>query len=391
MKDVYLDHGSATPLDPKVLKSMERYLGKDFGNPNSFHSCGLQAQKAVEDSRSTVAKILKCSPHDVIFTGCGTESCNLAIKGTAFAYRSRNKNGGHIITSAIEHHAVLDACRWLETQCFDVTVVGVDKYGLVNPEDIRKAIRKDTFLISIMYANNEIGTVQSIKEIGKLAWSKGVLFHSDACQAGLLELDVEKLRVDLLTLNGSKIYGPKGVGMLFKRKGVKLEPLLHGGGQEQGLRSGTLNVAGIVGFAKALELIQKSSKDEANRLSSLRDRLISGVLKKIPRSYLNGHATKRLPKNANFTFLDVEGESMVLQLDAEGIQCSTGSACTSKNLEPSYVITAIGVSKKAAHGTLRFTLGKKTRKKDIDNVLKFLPRIVSDLRRMSPVRLKGLR
>lgn len=389
MRGIYLDHCATTYVDPRVKKEMDKYFTKVFGNPNSLHSVGLEADKAVKMARRKVAKIINAKPNEIIFTGCGTESCNMAIKGAAFSYRERHSSGGHIITSAIEHHAVLDACKWLETQGFDVTILGVDKYGMIDVGKLEKAIRPDTFLVTIMYANNEIGTIEPVPEIGSICRKHDVLFHTDACQAGLLELDVKKLNVDLMTLNGSKIYGPKGVGMLYVREGVKLVPLLHGGGQEYGLRSGTLNVPGIVGFAKALELIQKNRKKEARRLTKLRDYLIKGLLKKVPRSYLNGHPTKRLPKNANFTILDIEGESLLLRLNEEGIFASTGSACTSKQLEPSHVILAIGISKDASHGTIRFTLGKKTTKKDIDKLLRVLPKIVEDLRKISPVRIKS--
>jgi len=363
---------------------MKPFFSKDFANPNSFHSFGLKASKVVDRARQSIAKILNCSPSEIIFTGCGTESCNLAIKGIAFS-----KGKGHIITSGVEHHAILDTVKWLEQQGFSVTILKPDKYGIILADQVKKAIRKDTILVSIMYANNEIGTIEPVKEIAKVCKARNILFHTDACQAGLLELDVKKLGVDLMTLNGSKIYGPKGIGLLYVKRGVRLTPLLHGGGQEEGRRSGTLNVPGIVGFAKALELVKKDKK-ESVRLTKLRDKLIKGVLK-IPRTYLNGHPTKRLPKNASFTFLDIEGESILLRLDDKGIYASTGSACTSRQLKPSHVLTAVGISKNAAHGSLRFTLGKTTTAKDIGNVLKILPGIIEDLRKMSPVRLKGLR
>jgi len=389
MKSSYLDHCAGTYVDPRVKKEMDRYFTKEFGNPNSFHEMGLKASKAVAEARKMSAKIINAKLTEIIFTGCGTESCNLAIKGVAFEYRKTRPSGGHIITSNIEHHAVIDACRWLKTQGFELTVLPVDRYGLIDPKQVEQAIREDTILVTIMYANNEIGTIEPVEEIGKVCRERKVLFHTDACQAGLLELNVEKLKVDLMTLNGSKIYGPKGVGMLYVRSGVRLTPLLHGGGQEGGLRSGTLNVPGIVGFSKALEVIQKERGKEGKRLTKLRDYLIKNVLKKIPKSYLNGHATKRLPKNANFTILNIEGESLLLRLNEKGIYASTGSACTSAQLDPSHVIMATGVSKDAAHGTVRFTLGKRTTKKELDRLLKLLPKIVEDLRKMSPVKLKS--
>jgi cysteine desulfurase len=389
MSGIYLDYCAGTYVDPRVKKAMDKYFTEEFANPNSFHGMGLEANKAVVKSREKMAKILGAKSTELVFTGCGTESCNMAIKGVAFEYRKTNSKGGHIITSNIEHHAILDACRWLEGQGFELTILKSDKYGLIKAEQVKKAIRKDTILVTIMYANNEIGTVNPVREIGKVCRERKVTFHTDACQAGLLELNVEKLKVDLMTLNASKIYGPKGIGLLYVRTGVKLTPLFHGGGQEYGLRSGTLNVPGIVGFAKALELIYKEGGKEAKRLTKLRDYLITDVLKNVPRSYLNGHSTKRLPKNANFTILDIEGESLLLRLNEEGIFCSTGSACTSAQLEPSHVILAIGISKQAAHGTIRFTLGKSTTKKDIDKLLKLLPKTVEDLRKISPVRLKS--
>ena len=386
---IYLDYCAGTYVDPRVKKEMDMYFSKEFGNPSSFHEMGLKASQAVTRSRETIAKILGAKPTEIIFTGCGTESCNMAIKGVAFEYRKKHPTGGHVITSNVEHHAVLDACRWLGEQGFDITILPVDRHGLITAKQVEKTIRDDTILVTIMYANNEIGTVQPVVEIGKICRSKKVFFYTDACQAGLLELDVNKLKVDMMTLNGSKIYGPKGIGLLYVRSGVKLVPLLHGGGQEQGMRSGTLNVPGIVGFAKALEIVDKEGKSEAKKLEKLRDYLIKNVLKNIPRSYLNGHPTKRLPKNVNFTILDIEGESLLLRLNEKGIFCSTGSACTSIQLEPSHVILAIGISKKAAHGTIRFTLGRTTTKQDIDKLLKLLPKAVEDLRKMSPVRLKS--
>ena len=347
-----------------------------------MHDAGLAAKDALDSAREKIAKILNCSPNEIIFASGGTESINLAIKGIAFA-----SSGRHIITSKIEHHAVLHTCEYLEKNGFDVTYLNVDKYGLVNPKDVEKAIRDDTILITIMYANNEIGTIEPMEEIGRIAKKHSIPFHTDACQAGLLDLDVKKLNVDLMTLNSSKIYGPKGVGLLYKRKGIVIEPIVHGGGQEFGLRSGTENLPGIVGFAKALELMQKNKSKESKRLIALRDKLIKGLLK-IPKAFLNGHPAKRLANNVNVSILDIEGEAVLLHLNEKGICASTGSACTAKSLEPSHVITSLGLPYEAAHGSLRFSLGKYTTGKDIDAVLKYLPEIVKNLRLLSPVRLK---
>ncbi len=386
MKDkiIYLDHAATTYLDPRVKKEMDKCYSDVYGNPGSLHSIGREANELVETSRETIANTLNCKPKEIIFTSGGTESINLAIKGVAF-----KKEKGHIITSKIEHPAVLDTCRFLEKKGFQVTYLNVDKFGLVNPKDVEKAIKKDTILISIMYANNEIGTIEPIKEIGRIARRNKILFHTDACQAaGALDLDVNQLNVDLMTLNGSKIYGPKGVGILYKSKEVKLEPLMHGGGQEFGLRSGTENVPGIVGFAKALELAQSSKEKENARLIKLRDYLISSVLSKIEKSFLNGHPKKRLPNNINISFLDVEGESVLLYLDHQGIEVSTGSACSSQKLEISPTLNAIGLIHDAAHGSIRFSLGHQTTKKDIDYTVKALKEIIENLRRISPIKLE---
>ena len=378
----YLDYAALTPIDPEVEKEMKKYNSISYGNPGSMHDAGLAAKDALDSAREKIAKILNCSPNEIIFASGGTESINLAIKGIAFA-----SSGRHIITSKIEHHAVLHTCEYLEKNGFDVTYLNVDKYGLVNPKDVEKAIRDDTILITIMYANNEIGTIEPMEEIGRIAKKHSIPFHTDACQAGLLDLDVKKLNVDLMTLNSSKIYGPKGVGLLYKRKGIVIEPIVHGGGQEFGLRSGTENLPGIVGFAKALELMQKNKSKESKRLIALRDKLIKGLLK-IPKAFLNGHPAKRLANNVNVSILDIEGEAVLLHLNEKGICASTGSACTAKSLEPSHVITSLGLPYEAAHGSLRFSLGKYTTGKDIDAVLKYLPEIVKNLRLLSPVRLK---
>jgi cysteine desulfurase len=365
---------------------MKPYFEDIFGNPSSFHSVGLDAKSALDVSRESVAKCLNCKPKEIIFVGSGTESCNLAIKGTAYAHM---KKGKHIITQTTEHHAVLHSLEWLEkTHDFEVTYVDVDKDGIISLSELEKAIRDDTILITIMYANNEIGTIQPIKEIAEIAKKHKVLFHTDACQAGgLLNIDVQHLGVDMMTLNGSKIYGQKGTGLLFRRLGVKIEPWIHGGGHEFGMRAGTENIPGIVGLAKALELGQGEREEEGKRLTELRDYFVDTVLEKIPETFLNGHKTKRLPNNANISFLNVEGEALALMLDFEGISVSSGSACTSQSLKPSHVILSLGLPYEASHGSIRFSLSKRTTREDIDFVLEKLPGIIERLRSMSPVRL----
>ncbi len=390
VKEIYLDHAATTYVRPEVKAVMDKFYSQEFGNPGSFHTLGLRAKEALDQARNTIAKIIGAKPEEVIFTGSGTESINLAIKGLALAGKnSANKGKNHIITSKIEHEAVLETCRYLEKyEGFEVTYLNVDKFGMVSPKDLEKAIKKSTILISIMYANNEIGTIQPIKELVKIAKKHNVLFHTDACQAaGALDINVKNLGVDLMTLNSSKIYGPKGVGMLYKKENLNLVPIIHGGGQESGLRSGTQNVPGIVGFAKALELAQAEKEEENKKLIYLRDKLISGIKSRIPKVILNGHPTERLPNNASLTFLDVEGEAMMLYLNESGICTSSGSACTSYSLQPSHVIIAMGYPYEIAHGTLRFTLGKQTTEKDIDLVLEVLPGIVESLRKLSPVKL----
>lgn len=373
-------------MRPEVFEAMRPYFEVLYGNPSSFHTPGLQAKEALDNARDTVAKCLNCKPTEVIFTGSGTESCNLAIKGVAFANKDKGK---HIISQCTEHHAVLHTLEWLEKRMgFKVTILDVDKYGLVNVSDLKAAIRNDTILITIMYANNEIGTIQPIKDLVAVAKANNILFHSDACQAGgLLNIDVQHLGLDLMTLNGSKIYGMKGTGLLYKRTGVKLESWIHGGGHEYGYRAGTENIPGIVALAKALELAQRERRQEGQRLIALRDYLIDNILKKIPDTFLNGHPTERLPNNANISILNVEGEALTLMLDHEGIYVSSGSACSSQSLKPSHVILSLGLPYEASHGAIRFSIGKRTTRKDIDQLLKILPGIVDRLRSMSPVRL----
>lgn len=374
-------------MRPEVFEAMKPYFEIIYGNPSSFHTPGLEAKRALDTSRETIAKYLNCKPTEIIFTGSGTESCNLAIKGVAYAHMNKGK---HIISQASEHHAVLHTLEWLKkTHGFKITLLDVDKYGIISLEDLDKAVRDDTILITIMYANNEIGTIQPIKEIGEIAKKHNVLFHTDACQAGgQLDIDVHNLGVDLMTLNGSKIYGMKGTGLLYKRKGVKIESWIQGGGHEFGFRAGTENIPGIVALAKALELAQNEKVQESKRLIELRDYLIDTILEKIPNTFLNGHPTKRLPNNANISILNIEGEALTLMLDYEGIYVSSGSACSSHSLKPSHVVLSLGLPYEASHGAIRFSLGKRTTKEDIDFVLEKLPGIVERLRSMSPVRLK---
>ncbi len=392
MKSIYLDNAATTPLDSRVLEKMQPYFSDVFGNPSSFHAAGLAAKKGVDAARKSIAALMNAHADELVFCSGGTESDNLAILGLVRTNKAKVK---HVITSAIEHPAVLELLTHLQKAGeIELTILSVDKFGLVDVRELEKALRPETILVSIMYANNEIGTIEPIADMGRalLKWRKThntpfPYFHTDACQAaGVLDLDVEKLHVDLLTLNGSKIYGPKGVGLLFVRRGVEIEPIIYGGGQERGLRSGTENVPGIVGLAAALEIAQAEKEKENVRLTKLRDKLTAGLLK-IKKTKLNGHATERLPNNVNISFLDVEGEAAVLYLDAQGIYCSTGSACASGSLDPSHVILAIGLPYEAAHGSLRFTLGHSTKPADIDYVLKVVPDVMAKLRHMSPVNL----
>ena len=386
VKEVYFDNAAATPVDKRALKAMLPYFSEKYGNPSSFHGKGLEARNAIESARAKIAKMLEASPGEIIFTGSGTESCNLAVKGFALANREK---GNHIITSAIEHHAILNSCEWLEKNGFEVTYLGVDKYGMVSPEELEKAMRPGTILVSVMYANNEIGTIQPVKKLAETAHKYKAAFHTDACQgAGLLDIGTKRLGVDLMTINGSKIYAPKGTGVLFVKDGIKIEPLINGGSHEMGLRAGTENVPGIVGLATGLGICQKERLKETKRLSSLRDYFIREVLGKIPKTILNGHPKERLPNNVNVSFFDVEGESVLLMLDRKKIYASTGSACSSQSLDPSHVILATHLPYEAAHGSIRFSLGRETTKKQIDFALKALPPIIERLRAISPVKLK---
>lgn len=392
MNEIYLDHAATTYVDPRVLEKMTPYFSGVFANPSSFHMPGLHAKEAMDAARKTIADILHAHHDEVLFTSGGTESDNLALLGIS---RATAAKGRHVITTSIEHPAVLEPLLFAsKRKDIELTVLSVDKNGMVDPEAVVAALRPDTVLVSIMYANNEIGTVQPIADIGRaiLRWrkEKGTAlpyFHTDACQAaGAYDLNVELLHVDALTANGSKIYGPKGVGILYLRRGTPLEAMVRGGGQERNLRSGTENVPGIVGLAEAFRLASEEREAENGRLIALRDRLVEGLLA-IPKSRLNGHPTERLPNNVNISFLDIEGEAAVLYLDAEGIFISTGSACASSSLDPSHVILATGLSYEAAHGSLRFTLGKRTTAEDIERVIAVMPGIVERLRLMSPVNL----
>ncbi len=395
---VYLDHAATTYVDPEVKSTMDPFFLDIFGNPSGLYSKGLEANSYLNDARRKVAEVLHALPDNIIFTGGGTESDNLAIFGIA---RKHQNQGKHIITSKIEHHAVLHPCQQLEKEGFSVTYLEPDSEGFISPKKVRAAMTPETILVSIMYANNEIGTIEPIAEIGKeiLKWRKEKntvfpYFHTDACQAaGAFELDVEKLHLDLMTINGSKIYGPKGVGVLYKRRGVQIQPLILGGGQEMGQRSGTENIAGIVGLAKALELVQANRFEENVRLFDLRNYFWEQIQTKIGKVRLNGpmleHELLRLPNNLNVSFLDIEGEALLLYLDNYGICCSTGSACTSTSLEPSHVLMACGLPYEYCHGSLRFSLGHCNTKADIDYVMKYLPEIVEKLRKISPVNLES--
>jgi len=380
---IYLDYAATTPLDPRVLEAMLPYLTERFGNPNSIHSLGREARKAVDEAREKIAEVLCCHPAELVFTSGGTESDNLALRGVAEAYRHR---GNHIVTTAIEHHAVLHTCKALQERGFTVTYLPVDEFGLVTSEQVAEAVTDRTILVSVMHANNEIGTIEPITEIVTAVKEKrpDILVHTDAVQTvGHIPVDVQALGVDLLSFSAHKFYGPKGVGGLFVRKGVRLLPQLTGGGQERNRRSGTENVAGIVGMAKALELAVAEMPMELPRLQALRDELIEGVLSHIPDSRLNGHPRKRLPHNANFSFRGVEGETLLLQLDMHGIAASSGSACTSGSLEPSHVLLALGLSHEWALGSLRLTLGRFTTREHIQRVLAVLPPIVEKLRALT--------
>jgi cysteine desulfurase len=383
MNPIYMDYAATTPTDQRVVEAMMPYFGEIYGNPSSLHGFGQEARAAMEEARAKIAAFLGAKPAEIVFTSGGTESDNFAIKGVAWANR---KKGDHVITSAIEHHAVLETCRFLEKEGFRVTYLPVDEDGLVDPADVVKAITDRTILISIMHANNEIGTIQPIAEIGRIAKEKGICFHTDAVQTfGHLPFTVDELNIDLLSASAHKLYGPKGMGLLYIRKGTRITPLVHGGDQESGHRASTQNVPGIVGFGKAVELAAATLQEEVVRLTSLRDQFIQGIFERIDGIRLNGHPARRLPNNINLSVESIEGEGMILSLDMMGIACSTGSACSSSSLEPSHVLLAIGLPHELSHGSLRFSLGMYTKEGDIDAVLEALPQVVGRLRAMSPL------
>jgi len=394
VKKIYLDNAATTPLDPRVLKAMLPFLKEEYGNPSSLHSLGQRSREAIEKSREIIANFIKAKTDEIFFTSGGTESNNFAIKGVAFA---NEKFGKHIITSKIEHHAVLEPCHWLEKNGFKVSYLDVDKNGLINVNQVEKTITDETILVSIMHANNEIGTIEPIVEIGNLIKKvreerkernikTPIYFHTDAVQTfGHLPINVNELNVDLLSASAHKLYGPKGTGLLYIKKGVKIEPLIHGGGHEKGLRSGTENTAGIVGFAKAVEIAKKEMDKEYQRLTKFRDLLIEEIFKKIDGVSLNGDRYLRLPNNINISVKGVEGEAMVLYLDKKGIACSTGSACSSHSLEPSHVLLAIGKSPEEAHSSLRITLGRFTKEKDLKIFIQALTETINYLRKISPL------
>lgn len=387
-KIVYMDHAATTYAAPEVVEAMLPYFSEKFGNPSSVYSIGQENKAAIDAARAQVAAAINAEPNEIYFTAGGSESDNWVLKGVAFA---NIRKGKHIITTAVEHHAILHAAEWLQSQGFEVTSLPVDSYGMVSPEDVEKAIRPDTILISVMYANNEIGTIQPIAEIGAIAKAHGVYFHTDAVQAvGHVPIDVKAEHIDMLSLSGHKFYGPKGIGALYIRRGVRIQNLIHGGAQESKHRAGTENVPGIVGIGAAVARAVAVMPQESARLTALRDHLITELLK-IPASHLNGHPTKRLPNNVNITFEYVEGEGILLLLNMFGICASTGSACNSASLEPSHVLTAMGIPHEIAHGSVRLTLGERNTKEEVSYVLEKLPEIIHKLRSMSPLTPEELR
>jgi cysteine desulfurase len=385
-RKIYLDYAATTPTDPEVVAAMLPYFSEKFGNPSSLHTVGQEAKAAVEEAREKIARFIGASADEIVFTSGGTESNNTALKGVVLA---KARQGNHLITSSVEHHSVVEAAYFLKTQGYKVTFLPVMDCGLVDPESVREAITPETVLISIMHANNEIGTIQPIAEIGQIAREKGIIFHVDAVQTlGHLPVKVDDLKVDLLSASGHKLYGPKGVGLLYIRRGTKMEPLLHGGSQERGWRASTHNLPGIVGFGQAVELAQRKMEAESIKLTELRDYLISRILKEIPDTFLNGHPRLRLPNNVNVSFLFIEGEALILNLDLAGIACSTGSACSSGSMEPSHVLKAINLPPERSRGALRFSLGRQTKKGDLDYLVETLKEVVAKLRVISPLSRK---
>lgn len=383
MRKVYLDNAATTALSPKVLEKMMPYLTDIYGNASSPHSFGQTARIGVEHAREQVARAINADPSEIVFTGCGTESDNTVLFGVAERYA---KKGDHIITTNVEHHAILHSCAALEKKGIKVTYLPVDKDGLVTPEQVRDAITDKTILVSVMFANNEVGTIMPIPEIAAVCHEKGVLFHTDAVQAaGHIPIDVKAMGIDMLSISGHKFHGPKGVGVLYERKGIRLPSYIIGGEQEKGRRAGTENVAGIVGLGEALELAVTNMSETSARMTRMRDRLIEGIEATIPEVKLNGHRTKRLPNNVNFSIKYIEGESILLMLDMAGIAASSGSACTSGSLDPSHVLLALGLTHEVAHGSVRMTFGDDTTDEDIDYVLETLPKVAHRLRAMSPI------
>lgn len=383
MSKVYLDYAATTPAHPGVIQAMLPYFGEKYGNASSLHSIGQDARSAVEKARTTAAAFIKASPEEIIFTSGGTESDNSAILGVAYANRER---GNHIITTSVEHHAVLESCHFLEKRGFKISYLPVDRFGMIDPDEIKKAITPRTILVTVIHASNEVGTIQPIEEIGNITRTAGIYFHTDSVQTfGHLPISVNELNVDLLSVSGHKLYGPKGVGILYIRKGTKLAPFMLGGGQENGRRGSTYNTPGIVGLGKAVEIANLEMVEEGFRLTALREYLIKGLLSKIEMVKLNGHPTKRLPNNVNISLAYVEGEAILLSLDYEGICASTGSACSSESMEPSHVLTAMCVAAEEARCSIRFSLGKWTSQDNVDKVLDVLPGIMTKLRKMSPL------
>ncbi|APM38688.1 cysteine desulfurase NifS [Clostridium kluyveri] len=383
-KKVYMDYAATTYTKPEVLEEMIPYFTKSFGNPSSLYSMSDTPRKAVDEARGKVAKAINAEKNEIFFTAGGSESDNWILKGIAFG----NKNkGNHIITTSIEHHAVIHACNFLEQNGFEVTYLNVDEYGFISLEELEKSIKDTTILVSVMFANNEVGTIQPIKEIGEICKKKKVYFHTDAVQAiGHVDIDVKAMNIDALSMAAHKFYGPKGIGAMYLRKGIKIENLIHGGGQERGKRASTENVPGIVGIGKAIELAVDDLKDESKRLSYLRDKLITGLMENIPHTKLNGpKGDKRLPGNVNLSFIGIEGETILLDLNDAGIYASTGSACASGSLDPSHVLLSLGLPHEVAHGSLRLTLGFGTTEEDVDYALKVIPEIVARRRDMSPL------
>ncbi|MFA4826742.1 MAG: cysteine desulfurase NifS [Candidatus Shapirobacteria bacterium] len=383
---IYMDYAATTPIDPLVVRMMLPYFSEKFGNTASLHQEGSEAGIALERSRKIIAKILGAKETEVYFTSSATESNNTVIKGITWANKEKGK---HIIISATEHDCVMESAKWMEKQGFEVTKLPVDENGLVKIEELKKAIKKETILVSVIHANNEVGTINNIEEIGKICREAGVYFHTDASQSfGKIPIDVAKMKIDLLTASSHKIYGPKGAAILYIREGVKIEALLHGGGHEGGMRSATVNVPAIVGMAKAAEICNNEMAEESARLMQLRDKMIQNILKNIEGTRLNGDPVKRLPNNVNISFENVEGESILMMLDQEGVAVSTGSACSSRTLEPSHVLTAMGLEAKVAHGSIRFSLGRWTTEKEVNYVLEILPKIILKLRQISPFKTK---